>query len=94
MCLLQVGSDDTLPTDITPAKQQRPEDNTGSTTGLVVGLVVAGVVTGCVGALLAVLLRYSHTKRKAMAEQQKQQAAMQGLVRQGSGASSDGSGKG
>lgn len=81
-----------LPTDITPVQPRTQQDN--STVGLVVGLVVAGVVVGCLGALMMMLLRHRHNRRKWPGSQLKQQAAaQQALVRHRSGASSNGSGE-
>lgn len=60
-----------------------------------VGLVVAGVVAGLLGAFLIMLLRHRHNRSKQLADHLSQQvAAQQGLVRHGSGASSNGSGEG
>jgi hypothetical protein len=87
-----------LPTDITPPAAtgtQQAGSSSSSITGLVVGLSIAGVLTGCIGGLLVVLLRHRHSTRKRVAEhlkQQQQAAAHQGLVRHGSGGSSNGSG--
>jgi hypothetical protein len=81
-----------LPGDIKPVQPPNQQDN--NTVGLVVGLVVAGVVVGCLGALLVMLLRHRHNRRKWPGGQLKQQAAAeQALVRHASGASSNGSGK-
>lgn len=80
-----------LPTDITPEPSTQ---QSGGNTALIVGLVVAGVVAVCVGALLVVLLRHKRHKRQLLAAHLKQQAdAQHGLVRHGSGASSNGSGE-
>lgn len=75
----------------------QPADPASSTAGLVVGLVVAGVATGSLGALAIVLLRHRRQRRRRdlLAEHVKQlMAGQQGLVRHGSGASSNGSGEG
>lgn len=60
-----------------------------------VGLVVAGVVACLLGAVLIMLLRHRHNRIKQLADHLSQQAAaQQGLVRHGSGASSNASGEG
>jgi hypothetical protein len=91
------AANDSLPADIPPVPMTPTPDSSKSTTGLVVGLVVAGsVVVGLGAVLLCVLLRSRRVKRAqaSLAEHLKQQAATErGLVRYGSGASSNGSGE-
>jgi hypothetical protein len=99
-CRPQVVEPSPLPTDITPVaasgtQQAGSSSSSTSITGLVVGLSIAGVLTGCIGGLLVVLLRHRHNTRRRVAEhikQQQQAAAQHGLVRHGSGGSSNGSG--